>query len=121
MRELLQLVLLTFGLMLQPHRSIEKIRALQAKRFRLLILYAEKHSPFYSRRFQGIDLAHCQLTDLPRLTKPEMMANFDEVLTDRRVKRADVKRFIGDPTNLGKLYIGQFAICHTPAAKVSLR
>lgn len=117
MREFWQLMLLTYGLMRQPHRGIEKIRAFQERSFRRLILYAQKHSPFYRRRFQGIDLAHCQLVDLPRLTKPEMMANFDEVLTDRRVKRADVERFIEDPTNLGKLYLGQFAICHTSGSQ----
>lgn len=117
MWELWQLMLLTYGLKRQPHLGIEKIRAIQEKRFRRLILYAEKHSPFYRRRFQGIDLARCQLADLPWLAKPEMMAHFDEVLTDRRVKRADIELFIGDPTNLGKLYLGEFAICHTSGSQ----
>ena len=39
---------------------------------------------------------HCRPADLPTLTKAEMMAHFDEIVTDRRVSRAGLERFIAN-------------------------
>ena len=43
------------------------------------------------------------------LGKAEMMANFDALVTDRRIRRADVAQFIADPANLGKSYLRRYA------------
>ena len=38
-----------------------------------------------------------------------MMANFDRFLTDRRLRRADLEEFLGDPNRLGQWYLGRYA------------
>ena len=94
-------------------RDAEHIFRLQQKRFRKLIRHAVRASPYYAHKFAGINLEACALTDLTIITKREMMENFDDVITDRTVRREDVQRFVEDPSNLGKLFKGKYAIAHT--------
>ena len=82
-----------------------------------LLVFAAERSPFYRRRFAGIDLRHCDLADLPTLTKAEMMDCFDDLVTDRRITRAGVEQFLADPANRGKPYLGRYAVCHTSGSQ----
>src|SRR5262249_56798023 len=59
----------------------------------------------------------CRPADVPPLTKAEMMARFDDLVTDRRVHLDDVRRFLDDPANLGKPYRGRYAVCHTSGSQ----
>jgi phenylacetate-coenzyme A ligase PaaK-like adenylate-forming protein len=104
---------------LAPERlgGVEGVRAVQHQRLRRLLLYAKERSPFYNRRFAGIDVERCHLSDLPTLAKSEMMANFDDVLTDRQIKRFDLERFVANPSNLGKLFLGRYGISHTSGSQ----
>ena len=86
-------------------------------RFRNLLRYANENSPYYRKRFKGIDLATCAITDLPTMNKSEMMANLDDVLTDRALRRADLERFMSDPTNVGAYYKENYAVCHTSGSQ----
>ena len=55
---------------------------------RALLRHALEHSPFHARRLRGIDPDRFALADLPSLptmSKAEMMASFDDVVTDRRL------------------------------------
>lgn len=45
------------------------------------------------------------------------MTCFDDIVTDRRLSKASVETFIGDPTNLGSLHLDRFAICHTSGSQ----
>lgn len=86
-------------------------------RFRSLLRYANENAPYYRRQFQGIDLRTCAITDLPTLTKSEMMANLDDILTDRALRRADLERFMADPSNVGAYYKDNYAVCHTSGSQ----
>src|SRR5215470_18160513 len=60
----------------------------QRERLRLLLAHAAEHSPFHARRLRGLDLSRFEPADLARLpvmTKGQMMAEFDDVVTDRRL------------------------------------
>jgi phenylacetate-coenzyme A ligase PaaK-like adenylate-forming protein len=39
------------------------------------------------------------------------------VVTDRRVSRRGIEDFIADPANLGKFYLGRYAVCHTSGSQ----
>jgi phenylacetate-coenzyme A ligase PaaK-like adenylate-forming protein len=86
-------------------------------RLRRLLRHAAQHSPFYAEKFRGIDLGHCALDDLPVTTKGEMMAHFDQVVTDPLVRRADLERFIDDPANVGRLFLDRYPVCHTSGSQ----
>ena len=87
-----------------------QIEKLQQKSFRKLLRYTVKHSPFYRRKYAeaGIAIEKCQITDLPVVTKKEMMDHFDEFVTDRRLKKADLRRWLDDKSNLSQRYLGKF-------------
>jgi hypothetical protein len=58
-------------------------------------LRASERSPFHARRLAGIDPGRFepgQLAELPVMTKQQMMANFDELLTDHDVTLARVEQ-----------------------------
>ena len=76
----------------------EQLADLQRTRLRALLARAIDRSPFHAARLAGIDPARFELADLTRLpimTKAQMMEHFDEVVTDRRVRREEVEAHIG--------------------------
>src|SRR5262249_54631872 len=98
-------------------RSPRRLRALQERRLRRLLWHAAQRSPFYAEKFQGIDLGHCALADLPVARKGELMAPFARVVTDPLVRRADLERFIDDPANVSRLFLGRYPVCHTSGSQ----
>jgi phenylacetate-coenzyme A ligase PaaK-like adenylate-forming protein len=45
------------------------------------------------------------------------MAHFDRAVTDPRVRRADLERFIDDPANVGRPFLGRYPVCHTSGSQ----
>jgi phenylacetate-coenzyme A ligase PaaK-like adenylate-forming protein len=87
--------------------------ALQQQRLRSLVAWAKAKSPFYAARFQAVNPDRFELAQIPILTKTEMMENFDQFLTDRRLQRVAIERFVSDPHRLGQWYLGRFALSRT--------
>lgn len=95
----------------------EKVKARQDGRLRALLAHAVAHSPYYRRRLAGIDITRAALADLPVLTKTEMMEHYDELVTDPRLRKADLGAFVDDLGNLGKLYLGRYGVSHTSGSQ----
>jgi phenylacetate-CoA ligase len=73
----------------------DRLRMLQRDRLRALLAHVKQRSAFHAGRLRGVDPDRYELTDLARLpvmTKADMMANFDQVVTDDRVSRAAAER-----------------------------
>jgi phenylacetate-CoA ligase len=69
-------------------------------RLRELLVYAADRSPFWRERLTGHDLANfteADLPSLPVLTRAEMMAEFDRVVTDPKLTLARVKQHLDRP------------------------
>ena len=67
----------------------------QCRQLRVLLATALGRSPFHARRLAGIDPDRFelgQLSELPVMSKAQMMDGFDELLTDRRLTRARAER-----------------------------
>jgi hypothetical protein len=61
-----------------------QLAAHQRERLRMLLAYAAEYSPFHARRLRGLDLSRFEVGDLaglPVMTKSQMMAEFDDVVT----------------------------------------
>lgn len=54
---------------------------LQQKRLKALISYVKKNSPYYAKLYQSMD-ENAPLSAFPVTNKVEMMAHYDEWLTD---------------------------------------
>jgi len=61
--------------------------------------HAYRHSAFYRRLHAGMRAA--PLAELPVVTKADLMANFDEALTDHRLSLASVQEHLGALTTEG--------------------
>ncbi len=92
--------------------SAGRIAAYQQDRLRSLLAHAVAQSRFHARRLGGVDPSRFELADLARLpvmTKAEMMAAFDEALTDSRLSCQQVEdtlaRTSGEPIPLFDEYI----------------
>ena len=112
---LLRAISLMAGAKRVERGGIDKLTAVQRKRFARLLDYARKHSPFYQRLYQAeeSDLTLDHLENLPVVTKATVMENFDDVLTDRSLNKEIVLRFAEDPSNLGGMLLGKYFVART--------
>jgi phenylacetate-coenzyme A ligase PaaK-like adenylate-forming protein len=75
--------------------STDRLRDWQRDRLRAMLAAAKQRSPFHARRLAHVDAGRFELADLPDLpvmTKAEMMAEFDDVITDARLTRDAAER-----------------------------
>lgn len=98
-------------------RPLARIHDAQSRRLRALLRHAVERSPFYREKYRGIDVERCSIADLPTVTKAELMANFDRVVTDPAVRRADLEAFLDRPENIGTRFLGTYPVCHTSGSQ----
>jgi putative adenylate-forming enzyme len=70
----------------------DELLAYQARRLRELRQYAVARSPFYQELHRGLEDA--PLSALPAVTKATLMDRFDDLVTDRDVRFADVEAYL---------------------------
>lgn len=88
------------------------IQRRQLSRFNDLVSYARARSPFYREHYRGLpDIPGVQ--DLPPVSKPELMARFDEWVTDPRITLRAVREFLADSRQVGEDFLGEFFVCTT--------
>lgn len=98
-------------------RKPGQLRQLQLSLFRRMLRHAHRHSPFWRRRLAGLNLHRALPCDIAPLTKPEMMANFDDFATDRRITKEALAAFTAEPTNFGKFFLDEYSVCHTSGSQ----
>ena len=94
-----------------------EIDCLQHRRLKKLVRHAQTFSPFYRKKFAGLNLAGLELTDIPTSDKAELMDNFNESVTVLDVRRGDVERFLLDDGNLGKYFQDEYVVSHTSGSQ----
>ena len=80
-------------------------------RLAALVLHARTSSPFYRELYRGLPPGDVTLRDLPPVTKPRLMARFDDWVTDPDVTRTDLEAFVADPSLVGSRYRGRYFAC----------
>lgn len=85
---------------------------LRSKRLAELLTYSREHSPYYAKLYSGLP-KNAELSALPPVTKPQLMAHWNEWVTDRTVKLADVNEFMSNRDNLGKKLNGIYQVYTT--------
>ena len=94
----------------------DQLGEFQRTSLRALLHHAVEHSPFHAARLAAAGLARADidtfelsdLAQLPIMTKTQMMSNFDDVVTDRRLTRALVERHITDSAAEPSLILGDY-------------
>src|SRR5213594_3954551 len=67
---------------------VERIREERQQRLRSLIRVAKEKSPWHGERLGNVDansITEADLGKLPVMTKADLMANFDQIITDKRL------------------------------------
>jgi phenylacetate-CoA ligase len=72
----------------------ERLLAFQRRRLRAIVQHAVAHSPYYRRVIGAVGDGDVNLQQLPILTKTTLMAEFDRIVTDRRLRLADAERHL---------------------------
>ncbi|HEV7215726.1 MAG TPA: AMP-binding protein, partial [Chloroflexota bacterium] len=71
-----------------PTLPLEQLHARRDERLRALLRVAKERSPWHAERLRHVDpaaMAGDDLTMLPAMTKADLMANWDAIVTDRRL------------------------------------
>jgi phenylacetate-CoA ligase len=85
----------------------------QQERLRSIVAYTRVNSPYFADRYRDAPHEVSDVTQLPVVTKAEMMRNFDQWVTDSSVHRDDVEDFNSDPTRIGCDYLDRYVACTT--------
>jgi non-ribosomal peptide synthetase component F len=83
--------------------------------------FAWDHSPFYRDLYRGSgiresDLAHIALRHLPIVTKQMVLDNFDEAVTDPRIRSADLKDWLEQDHDPRSRFLGKFLVIRNSAS-----
>lgn len=81
-----------------------------SQRLGALLQHAHGHSAFY-RRHHHVNGGHVPpWAELSPVRKSELMAHFDEWVTDPALTLGGVHEFLADPAQVGRDYLGRYAI-----------
>ena len=89
----------------------DDLLAYQRERVRALITHAVAQSPYY-RETLGADAAERPLAELPTLPKATLMAEFDRVVTDPRLRLADLRAHLAGP-DPSQSFLGAYRVATT--------
>jgi phenylacetate-coenzyme A ligase PaaK-like adenylate-forming protein len=90
-----------------------QIQDLQRERLNRLLRHVMASSPFYRDLYSGtVPRDGARLEDLPVVTKAMAMENFARVVTDPRLRLADLRRHVAGPTS-DALYLGRYRVFAT--------
>ncbi|MEO8506155.1 MAG: hypothetical protein ABI593_00840 [Betaproteobacteria bacterium] len=92
-----------------------EFEAQKLAKFRKLVDHAQRHSPYYADviKAQGIDVATCVPENFPALTRAIVNEHFDRIVTDRRITRAAIDRFLEGSHDPRNLFLGAYHVIHT--------
>jgi phenylacetate-CoA ligase len=72
----------------------DRLLEFQRRRLREIVRHAVARSPYYRRVIGDVGNGDIRLHELPILTKSTLMAEFDRIVTDRRLRLADAERHL---------------------------
>jgi phenylacetate-CoA ligase len=91
-----------------------QIEARQAAHVSALLRDAAARCPFHAHRLQGHDLqAAAVLSELPVMSKQDLVGSFDEITTDRRLTSAVVERHAASMSDEDPLLFGEYRVLAT--------
>lgn len=94
--------------------SSEEIRQMQLKKFRSLVSAIALKSPYYRKIIanKGLDPQKCSPDDFPVLTKQDVIENFDDIVTDRRLTKARLSKFLDTSKCPCDLFDNRYHVLH---------
>jgi phenylacetate-coenzyme A ligase PaaK-like adenylate-forming protein len=88
----------------------DAIGAARASRFSSLAGFARDHSPFYAHHWRALPRRNLELSELPIVTKRDLMTHFDSWSTDRDATRDRVDAFLADRAHIGERFLDRYIV-----------
>ena len=88
----------------------DTVEAASRSRFNALVQYARRYSAFYRDTYAGLPDRDLEPSEVPVVTKPKLMARFDDWVTDPEVDLAGVTAFIDDRGHIGERYLDRYVV-----------
>lgn len=89
-----------------------QLLAHQRQSLRDILHHAVRSSPYYRESIGHLVARQAPLEEFPVLTKDQLVANFDRIVTDRRLCLADIERHLAGE-RAGDLLFGEYRACAT--------
>ncbi len=87
----------------------EKVRN---RRLTELVSWAREQSPVYKELYKDIGQMY-SLTDLPPVTKMQLMSRFNQWITDQTVTLSHVEAFMENPDHIGRKFMNKYLVFTT--------
>jgi phenylacetate-CoA ligase len=97
----------------------EEIHRVRDERLRALVRHARQHSPWHRKRLAHLDphtVSPADLATVPPMTKADLMANWDDIVTDPEVRLADAQRHIDSLGAAPSFFRGEHIVLATSGA-----
>ena len=85
---------------------------IRRKRLEAIVTYAKVNSPYYRELYKDVT-ASFSLSELPCVNKVDLMAHFDQWITDPGVRLSDIEDFTKDPDNIGRRFGKKYLVFTT--------
>lgn len=92
--------------------SITERTELQRERLNRIVRFAKLNSPYYSVLYQNIG-ENFSLSDLPTVKKIELMAHWNDWVTDRNISLSEIQYFMEDLDHIGRKWNGKYLVYTT--------
>lgn len=94
-------------------KGAKAIENQQRKRLAEMVEYARANSLYYRHLFRDLPVNVRDPTLLPVTNKNELMAHFDEWVTDRTITLDEARNFVSDPRRVGEYYHDHYTLLTT--------
>ncbi len=99
-------------------KNEEQIKMLQDKKLRKLLRYAYQHSAYYHKTFTQAGISEknidwIALNEFPVIDKDLLMQNYDDVVTDSKVKQEELRKFDESPASKTENYLDSYHVIHS--------
>uniref|UniRef100_UPI003F49062F hypothetical protein n=1 Tax=Nonomuraea bangladeshensis TaxID=404385 RepID=UPI003F49062F len=91
----------------------QAMAARQRARLAELVAWARTRSPYYRHLYRDLPATGVELADLPVTRKSELMAAFDDWVTDPAVTFTAARAFADDPARIGQPFAGRYTLSTT--------
>jgi len=92
------------------HATTAALEARQKTRLAALVTAAVRGSALYRERLQGMAPGATSLGAMPSVTRAELMARFDDWVTDPALHLSELQAFTADPQRIGQPYLGKYLV-----------
>lgn len=94
-------------------KAFQSTAQYKKRKLKKLLVQTIKSSDFYNELYRDIDISQItpdNISNLPPITKAQIIDNYNDVVCDSSIHKEDVVKFASDIDNLNKLFLNKYVI-----------